>query len=63
MIQRQIRELDGKIAEKALELKSHYLTDLDKLIKTTELTELLNQQNQMLKQHIENTKKNGSTSN
>ena len=48
----QIAELDGRISEKMGELSNDHLTDHGKLIKTTELTELLKQQNQLLKRQL-----------
>ncbi len=55
----QIKELDGRILAKVNELNTSHLTDLGKLIKTRELTELLQEQNELLKQKLERTKRNG----
>lgn len=49
----QIKELDRQIEDIAYELKTKRLTDLGKLITTRKLTELLKQQNELLKIKIE----------
>lgn len=59
----EIKRLDDKIALIATELKDLEHTEQQKLAKTTALTRLIKQQNQLLKQQLINIIRNGNSNN